>query len=561
MKTALILLSVLVAASIGAKLNSLEVVDILTHSRVFDLTHSFNTTTPLWYGFPAPTEQLMYWYDESENPTDGTGFFVQRFCHPGQDGTHMDAPAHFVQGTRTIDEIELEELILPLVIIDVSAKVRRNPDYVVTMRDIRDWEDEYGDIPADSFVALRTDWYKRWSQGLEGMENKDANGVPHTPGWSEDVLTYLYEDVGITASGHEMLDTDAGLVTYYTESWPLEDYILRSNHYQIEVMANLDKPDEAGCLASVLLPKVVAGSGFPARVIAICPQAHEKRFASAMKQLLDGEWYDLTHEYSESVPHWKGFDNTATRETLYWYQDDGVVTPVIDYGFFAERFCHVGQWSTHCDPPAHFHEGLRTLDQIPVSQMVSPLVIIDVSEKVALNPDYVITMDDINDWEEAHDVEVPAGAFVGMRTDWKNRWPSQEDMANKDADGVFHYPGWSQEVLTYLLEERNVNAVGHETTDTDPGLSTTLDDYSLESYVLSKNHFQIELLNNLDQPLDYGCVVFSGWPKYAHGSGFSARIIAVCPDGSDHSHHDHGHGGHHHHNHHSHVHTDRKSVV
>ena len=70
---------------------------------------------------------------------------------------------------------------------------------------------------------------------------------------------------------------------------------------------------------------------------------------------------------------------------------------------------------------------------------------------------------------------------------------------DKDAAGVAHYPGWSMPVLKYLYEQRHVTASGHETTDTDPGIATSKDDYSLETYILSTNHYQIELLTNLDQ--------------------------------------------------------------
>jgi kynurenine formamidase len=83
---------------------------------------------------------------------------------------------------------------------------------------------------------------------------------------------------------------------------------------------------------------------------------------------------------------------------------------------------HVGQWGTHVDPPAHFIQGLRTIDQISVKEMIMPLVVLDVHEKVAKNPDYVITMDDVRKWEKKNG-KIPEGSFVAMRTDWSKRWP------------------------------------------------------------------------------------------------------------------------------------------
>lgn len=92
-----------------------------------------------------------------------------------------------------------------------------------------------------------------------------------------------------------------------------------------------------------------------------------------------------------------------------------------------------------------------------------------------------------------------------------------------------HYPGWSQEVLIYLYEQRKITASGHETTDTDPGLATSKGDYSLENYILSHNHFQIELLTNLDQVPEAGAIVFVTFPKPKGGSGFPARVFAIVP--------------------------------
>jgi len=188
----------------------------------------------------------------------------------------------------------------------------------------------------------------------------------------------------------------------------------------------------------------------------------------------------------------------------------------------------VGQWGTHVDPPAHFIKGLRTIDQIDVKEMVMPLVVLDVHEKVAENPDYTITMDDVQAWEATHG-PIPEGAFVAMRTDWSRRWPDIPQMQNKDADGIAHYPGWSMDVLKYLYEERKITASGHEPTDTDPGIATSKDDYSLEAYILSTNHYQVELLTNLDQAPEAGALVVVAFPKPKDGSGFPARVFAILP--------------------------------
>ena len=254
-------------------------------------------------------------------------------------------------------------------------------------------------------------------------------------------------------------------------------------------------------------------------------QALEKGTLNDVWQVIKTKQFvDLTHAFSPGVPHWKGFPDER-RDILYWYEPG---KGSLGSGFYAQSFTHVGQWGTHVDPPAHFVKGLRTVDQINVKEMILPLVVIDVHEKVAKNPDYTITMEDIKDWEKRHG-PIPEGAFVAMRTDWCKRWPDMEAMQNKDAEGIAHYPGWSLEVLRYLYAHRKITASGHETTDTDPGLATSKDDYSLETYILKQDHYQIELLTNLDKVPETGALVVAAFPKPKDGSGFPARVFAILP--------------------------------
>ncbi|WP_374439593.1 cyclase family protein [Pseudomonas panipatensis] len=235
-------------------------------------------------------------------------------------------------------------------------------------------------------------------------------------------------------------------------------------------------------------------------------------------QLHEHTWVDLTHAFDKDTPHWKGFE-PMQRQTLYTVDKDG---------FQVELYSHVGQWGTHVDPPLHFHKGLRSVDQIEVKEQFLPLVVFDIHQQVAKNPDYVLSLADVKAWEAKHG-PVPKGAFAALRTDWSKRWPDQAKMQNLDAKGVAHYPGWSKEALVYLYETRKITASGHETTDTDPGLATSKDDYSLESYILGTNHYQIELLDNLDKVPEAGALAVVSFPKIAQGTGFPARVFAILP--------------------------------
>jgi kynurenine formamidase len=221
--------------------------------------------------------------------------------------------------------------------------------------------------------------------------------------------------------------------------------------------------------------------------------------------LASKRFVDLTHPFAPGIPHWPGLPDEK-RETIYGY-DEGEGR--LGKGFFAQIFTHVGQWGTHVDPPAHFVRGLRTVDQIDVKEMILPLVVIDLHERAAADPDTTLTVEDVRDWSK--------------------RWPDAARMQNKDAKGVAHCPGWSLAALRLLYEERKITASGHEPTDTDPGIATSKDDYSLETYVLGTNHYQIELLTNLDQVPEAGAIVVASFPRPKGGSGFPARVFAILP--------------------------------
>jgi kynurenine formamidase len=252
--------------------------------------------------------------------------------------------------------------------------------------------------------------------------------------------------------------------------------------------------------------------------------AKDLTLAEAYEFLKTKKWVDLTHAFAPGIPHWPGFPNEQ-REALYHY-DEGVGTR--GAGIYVHLYSHVGQWGTHADPPAHFVRGTRTLDQIDVTEMILPLVVLDIHEQAQKNPDYTVTMEDVKAWEARHG-RIPAGSFVALRTDWSKRFPDDTAMQNEDSKGIKHFPGWSHEVLRYLFDGCKITASGHETTDTNPGMDCSKGDYSMETYVLGTNHYQIELLANLDQVPEFGALVVATFPKPKNGSGFPARVFAIVP--------------------------------
>lgn len=227
----------------------------------------------------------------------------------------------------------------------------------------------------------------------------------------------------------------------------------------------------------------------------------------------DCRWVDLTRELSTETPHWSGFPDLVL-EVPYDY-------PV---GFFVHKYTLVSQYGTHVDAPCHFVEGTRTLAEIEPREMVLPLCVIDISEKVKENVDYVFGVKDIEEWEAVHG-QIPEGAFVAMRTDWSKR----ADLNNADENGVKHFPGWGMDALEFLAKVRKVTALGHEPADTDPGIVSAKDGYVGEYYLLEQDCYQIEMMVNLDQVPATGSLIFCGFPKAKDSPGFTARCIALCP--------------------------------
>lgn len=245
-----------------------------------------------------------------------------------------------------------------------------------------------------------------------------------------------------------------------------------------------------------------------------------------LDQLRACRWVDLTHAFAPGIPHYGGFPD-EDREVLYDFEPG---SGSMGHGFLVHRYSHVGQWGTHVDPPLHFTPGGRALDEIPVTEMLAPLRVLDARADVDADPDFAAGRALV----EAHEAEhgrIPEGAFVALHTGWGARWPDAEAMRNPGADGVNHSPGWDVAALELLVAERGVVAVGHDVTDTDPGALVSAGQTPAETYVLGADRWQVELMAGLDQVPPSGALVLVTWPKPEGGSGFPARAIAVVPGG------------------------------
>jgi kynurenine formamidase len=233
---------------------------IIAAKKFVDLTHSFSPETPVWSGFgqekftPAFDPKTKRPYTIKED-----GFRTTYYDMAGQYGTHVDPPAHFAEDGITMDEIPLKQMILPLIVLDDTPYLAKDPNHAFSIADLKAWEKKHGRVPKGSFVALRTDMSKDWDKDPERFKRAPF------PAWAFETIKFLYEQRGVTATGHEAMDTDT------TDKMDSETWILQHGHYQIEVMANLDKVPPKGALIVVTWPKVRKGLGFPARAFAILP--------------------------------------------------------------------------------------------------------------------------------------------------------------------------------------------------------------------------------------------------------------------------------------------------
>lgn len=233
---------------------------VIAGKQFVDLTHSFGPDTPVWSGFgqakmtPAVDPQTRQPYTIAKD-----GFRSTYYEMVGQYGTHVDPPAHFAEDGITMDRIPLKQMILPLVVFDSTPLLVKDPNHAFSLDDLRAWEKKHGRVPNGGFAALRTDMSKDWDANPERFKRSPF------PAWSLATVKFLIERRGVTAIGHESMDTDT------TDKMESETYILQKGHYQIEVMANLDQVPATGALIVVTWPKVKAGLGFPARAFAILP--------------------------------------------------------------------------------------------------------------------------------------------------------------------------------------------------------------------------------------------------------------------------------------------------
>nr|SBO96572.1 putative cyclase family protein [Nonomuraea gerenzanensis] len=195
----------------------------------------------------------------------------QNGIHTGEHvGTHFDAPCHWVTGIEhgDVSQVPAERLVGPAVVIDKTAEVAQDPDYLLTVEDVQAWERAHGALPA-GWLLYRTGWAAR-SHDQDLFLNADDRG-PHTPGVTPECARWLAEETDIVGFGVETVGTDAGQAFGFDPAFPVHAYLLGAGKYGVTQLQNLALLPLTGTLIVVAPLPIVGGSGSPARVLALVP--------------------------------------------------------------------------------------------------------------------------------------------------------------------------------------------------------------------------------------------------------------------------------------------------
>jgi kynurenine formamidase len=233
--------------------------------------------------------------------------------------------------------------------------------------------------------------------------------------------------------------------------------------------------------------------------------------AAAVSKVPTKRVQDLTHVFREGFPMYVGAP--PDRET---------VTTIPANGFYGQRWTFGEHSGTHMDAPGHFSLGGRLSPDITPMELIVPVVVIDVSERTASDPDTEVTVDDLRRFERRHG-RIPRGAGVFMYSGWETRVGDPDAYRNADAGGTYHFPGFDVEAVDWLRENRNIRCIGVDTLSLDNGPSTT---FAVHHLLLGSDRYGLENLANLREIPPRGATAFVGLIPWEEGSGGPCRVLA-----------------------------------
>ena len=237
---------------------------------VVDLTTPLQESTPILELPPPLANTSRFRLEELSRYDDRGPAWYWNDIHTGEHtGTHLDAPVHWVSGKDGLDvsQAPLRTLVAAAAVIDMTAEVEQDPDFLLEVEHVKAWETAHGPLPDGGWLLLRTGWSARGDDAA-AFANADENG-PHTPGVSPECARWLAQESPITGFGTETVGTDAGAAHSFDPPFACHNYLMGANKWGLTSLRNLDALPPTGAVLIVSPLPIVGGSGSPARVLAL----------------------------------------------------------------------------------------------------------------------------------------------------------------------------------------------------------------------------------------------------------------------------------------------------
>jgi kynurenine formamidase len=241
--------------------------------KVVDLTQPLGPSTPviglppMFAASPGVSIDTISRYDEK-----GPAWYWNTVRFGEHTGTHFDAPIHWITGKdlpdNACDTIPASRFVGPACVVDVTADVERDPDFLLTPERLDAWEREHGRIPRGAWLLLRTGWSRRTDPAA--FLNLAADG-PHSPGFDARTSRLLALDRDVLGVGVETIGTDAGQAGRFDPPFPNHAIMHGAGKFGLASLCNLDRLPPTGAVVIAAPLKIVQGSGSPVRVLAIAP--------------------------------------------------------------------------------------------------------------------------------------------------------------------------------------------------------------------------------------------------------------------------------------------------
>ena len=240
--------------------------------KVVDLTQ---TLSPDFPALQLPPQFGQVWAFKMERISQyddaGPGWYWNNFSCGEHTGTHFDAPVHWITGKdhadNSVDTIDPRQFIGPACVVDASAEVAADPDWLLTAGFLEAWERQHGRIPAGAWLLLRTGWSRRIDDPAAFLNLREDGA--HTPGPTQEAVEWLIRERDVRGFGVETINTDAGQSYAWPLAYPCHTLMHGANKYGLQCLKNLDQLPPQGALIVAAPLKIRGGSGSPLRVLAL----------------------------------------------------------------------------------------------------------------------------------------------------------------------------------------------------------------------------------------------------------------------------------------------------